>query len=235
MFLPKKKLSDKEKKMLGAKYLITIGNRSNAEAYIDFFADCGIEHSIHRYCKGTAGDELLELLSLEKDKKIVFKSVILDSEFEAIKRKLLLETDVGRLGGGIAFTIPLDGIGGQTSKEYLLGDKQIEKKGNDMDYKYVLIISIVDKGNTDMVMIAAKSAGASGGSVVHCYGTGKDVEKFFGVAISKEKEMVYIVAKRENRDDIMRAIMNEKDFKPVAHGVVFSLPVDNVMGIKAFD
>ena len=62
-----------------------------------------------------------------------------------------------------------------------------------------------------------------------------DVAKFFGVSISEEKEMVYIVANREKRDDIMRAIMEKAGSNTEAHGVIFSLPVDGVVGLKDFE
>ena len=34
---------------------------------------------------------------------------------------------------GIAFTIPVDAIGGETAKNYLLGEQQIKKGGREMD------------------------------------------------------------------------------------------------------
>jgi nitrogen regulatory protein PII len=101
--------------------------------------------------------------------------------------------------------------------------------------KNVLIIAIVNKGNTDLVMNAARDAGASGGTVVKGKGTGAEIAKFFGVSITEEKEMVYIVSSREGRDAIMHAIMDKAGVKTEAHGVVFSLPVDKVVGIKHFE
>ena len=53
--------------------------------------------------------------------------------------------------------------------------------------------------------------------------------------LSKEKEMIYIVASRTNRDGIMRAIMEKAGVNTDAHGVIFSLPVDSVVGIKEFE
>ena len=106
---------------------------------------------------------------------------------------------------------------------------------NNAESKVVLIIAIVDKGNTDTVMDSARSAGANGGTVVRAKGTGAELAKFFGVSISEEKEMVYIVARRDNRDSIMKAIMEKAGANTNAHGVVFSLPVDSVVGLKAFE
>jgi nitrogen regulatory protein PII len=101
--------------------------------------------------------------------------------------------------------------------------------------KSVLIITIVNKGNTDLVMDAARGAGAGGGTVLRAKGTGANMAKFFGVSISEEKEMVYIVAQREKRDNIMRAIMEKAGSNTEAHGVIFSIPVDGVVGLKDFE
>jgi len=104
-----------------------------------------------------------------------------------------------------------------------------------VESKSILIITIVDKGNTELVMDAARAAGAGGGTVMRAKGTGAEIAKFFGVSISEEKEMVYIVASRKGRDDIMRAIMEKAGRNTEAHGVVFSLPVDKVIGIREFE
>ena len=40
-----------------------------------------------------------------------------------------------------------------------------------MDYKYELIVSIVNAGFSEAVMEAAKEAGARGGTVIHGRGT----------------------------------------------------------------
>ena len=98
-----------------------------------------------------------------------------------------------------------------------------------------MIITVVDKGNTELVMNAARTAGANGGTVVRAKGTGAEIAKFFGVSISEEKELVYIVASRESRDSIMKAIMEKAGTNTNAHGVIFTLPVDSVAGIKGFE
>ena len=51
-----------------------------------------------------------------------------------------------------------------------------------------LIVVIANQGSTDLVMDAAREAGATGGTVIHAKGTGTDlVRKFFGVSIASEQ------------------------------------------------
>ena len=60
----------------------------------------------------------------------------------------------------------------------------------DAQRKFDLIITVVNRGFTDDVMHAAKSAGATGGTIMHARGTGiHEAERFFGVSIQPEKEL----------------------------------------------
>ena len=222
--------------MLGLKSMITITKREYAEQYLDFFHRHQVKGVISKLCNGTATDTVLDFLGIEKTEKIMFETIIKDEQVGDIVKGLIYEMNINAAGNGIAVFIPVEGVGGMSSLKYFAGDVSVEKKENVMDKKsIVLIITIVDKGFTDTVMDAARSAGASGGTVVKAKGTGAEIAKFFGVSISEEKEMIYIVAKHDNRDDIMRAIMEKAGRDTDAHGVIFSIPVDGVVGIKAFE
>lgn len=97
--------------------------------------------------------------------------------------------------------------------------------------KYSLLLTVVNKGFADNVMIAARSAGAMGGTVVNARGTGKlETEKFFGVAIEPEKEIVLIITTNALRHDIMKAIYAETGLCTEGAGFCFSLPVEEVIG-----
>lgn len=225
--------------MQGLKYMLTITKREYEQDYLDFFHRHGIKNVLTRFCNGTATENTLSLLGLEKTEKVMISSMLREENLGDVIKGLLVEMDISSAGNGIAVTIPVNSIGGRSSLEYLAGDNPLQKKENEnmncTDSKIVMIITIVDKGNTDTVMDAARSAGAKGGTVVRAKGTGAEIAKFFGVSISEEKEMVYIVAKRDIRDDIMKAIMEKAGVNTDAHGVIFSLPVDNVVGLKAFE
>ena len=65
-----------------------------------------------------------------------------------------------------------------------------------------LIICIVNTGFTDVVMDAAKEAGARGGTVVHGRGTAnKEAEEFFGISVQPDKEMVMILVSSDIKED----------------------------------
>lgn len=223
--------------MDGLKYFTAIVPREKEPSYIEFLKEYGVKYVLSQFCEGTATDSILSFLGLEKAEKSIIKCMVRDEDEKDLKYSLLTKTELGTSGGGIAFFIPIDGIGGVSAKNALVGEEPIKKENVKMDKNTgcVLIITIVEAGNTDVVMDAAREKGATGGTVVKAFGTGAEIAKFFGVVISDEKEMVYIVCKREQRDDIMHAIMEKAGVNTSSHGITFSLPVDSVLGIREFE
>ena len=223
--------------MLGAKYFIVVTQREYAERYLGYLREQTRAAVLYKLVNGTATDTALNRMGLEKTEKIMFEGLIRDECAAEFRKGLINRLDISSAGNGIAIFIPVDGIGGESAKKYLTGDAPVAKRESNMEERsrFVLIIADTDKGNTDLVMNAARSAGASGGTVAKAKGTGAEIAKFFGISITEEKEMTYIVAKRESRDDIMRAIMEKAGRDTPAHGVTFSLPVDDVAGIRSLE
>lgn len=85
-------------------------------------------------------------------------------------------------------------------------------------------------------MDAARGAGAYGGTVIHAKGTGKEAaEKFMGVSLALEKEIIYIVTKTEQKNAIMSAIMKEAGLDSKAKSIAFSLPVTDTAGLRLIE
>lgn len=104
------------------------------------------------------------------------------------------------------------------------------------DRKYDLIMTIINHGDSDVVMEAAKGAGATGGTVLTARSLGsKEAERFFGISIQEEKEIVLIVVEKENRKDIMQAIHKAAGLNTKSRGISFSLPIDDVIGMTSIE
>ena len=98
--------------------------------------------------------------------------------------------------------------------------------------KYELVVVIANQGYTDMIMDAARKAHAAGGTVIHAKGTGMEqAKRFLGVSIAAEKEMIFMVVRREGKNAIMRAIMDTAGTDSKAGTVLFSLPVTETAGM----
>ena len=99
---------------------------------------------------------------------------------------------------------------------------------------YEMVLCIIDSGFSETVMDAAKEVGARGGTVIHARGTAnKEAEQFFNISIQPDKEIVMILVPTEIKDDVLHAVYRSAGLKTEGHGIAFSLPVDDVVGISA--
>lgn len=220
--------------MSDVRMLNVITSREYYENYLEFFRSHELGCVMSSFCSGSATDKILACFGVDRSQKVLMQTFLTMDRVDEIKRALRTDMNINGLGNGIALFIALEGIGGKSAKNYLLGKeeegvKQMEKE-NRTDF--VLIITITNKGYNEVVMDSAREAGARGGTIVKAHGTGSEMTKFFGVSITEEKDMVYIVARRDEMEKIMRAIMDKAGMNTEAHGVVFSLPVEDVEGFS---
>ncbi len=97
---------------------------------------------------------------------------------------------------------------------------------------YEAVFCIVNSGFSELVMEAAKEAGARGGTVLHARGTAnKEAEQFFHITIQPDKEIVMILVTADIKDAVLHAIYQQAGLKSEGQGIAFSLPVDDVVGI----
>ena len=103
-----------------------------------------------------------------------------------------------------------------------------------MNYAYEMVVCIINAGHSQDVVDAARKAGARGATVVRARGTANaKLEKQFGIPIQPEKEMVLIIATAEIKDDILRALYQSCGLDSDGQGIAFSLPVEQVVGLRA--
>lgn len=70
--------------------------------------------------------------------------------------------------------------------------------------------------------------------MLHAKGTGSGrAEKFFGVTLADEKDVVYIVARSEEKAAIMKAIKENAGPGTPAGAICFSLPISSVAGLRS--
>ena len=97
-------------------------------------------------------------------------------------------------------------------------------------------MAIANGGYSDMVMEAASAAGAQGGTVLHTRAAdAANGNKFFGMAITEEREMILLVTPAEKRAAIMEAIMEKAGAQSEAQSVVFSVALDEVAGLYSVE
>lgn len=101
-----------------------------------------------------------------------------------------------------------------------------------MTFSHEMICCIVNAGFSESVMEAAKSVGATGGTVLHARGTAnQEAEKFFNISVQPEKEIVMIVVPAAVKADVLHALYKAVGLQTPGQGIAFSLPVDSVVGL----
>ena len=99
--------------------------------------------------------------------------------------------------------------------------------------EYIMIMAIVNQGYSEEVMAVARSAGATGGTVFHSRQMdNEEAMQFFGISVQQEREVVLILAKKEIKLPMMKALGEQCGLQSEAHGIVLSLPVDGVAGLE---
>ncbi len=99
--------------------------------------------------------------------------------------------------------------------------------------KRLLVVCVINAGFTDLVMDAAIEEGASGGTVIHGRGTGnKQIAKTFGITINPNKEIVLIVVDQKIHEKVVAAIYKNAGLDTQGQGIIFTLPLERVAGLK---
>ena len=196
---------------------------------------------------GTAKSEVLNFLGIGADNKAVItcleQAIMIPVLIREVRKKLGAKSP----GQGIAFTIPLSAINDPLMlvfKQSIFENDNLSSgkpavntrnKGGPMakEYTHDLIISIVNNGYSDEFMDTARSAGATGGTVIHARSVAHEgLIKHFGISVQGEKEIILLLCSRDKKARIIQAVCEVHGLNSEACGIVFSLPVDDVMSLS---
>ncbi len=214
--------------------MIVITDRSRGGEFASWFQAQGATLILSALGQGTAATEVLDYLGLEATEKAVL--LLAAPRSARLVRKAARELWLDVPGRGILMAVPISSVGGARARDYLLSWQAEEEDDMDKEITHELIVVIANRGHTDQVMDAARSAGAAGGTTVHAKGTGTELaRKFLGVSLAAEKEIVFILAREADRKPIMKAVMTQAGMQTKAQAVVFSLPVTDLAGLRLLE
>lgn len=218
--------------------MTTICDRNQTRRFMALYKDYQVTSMLQTLGRGTAASEVLDSFGLEAAEKAILFGFVTDDEWKKIKGGLQKQMKIDIPGTGIAFIIPLSSIGGKRQLRFLMEGREFEKgeESTLKDTKYELLVVIANQGYTEMIMDAAREANAAGGTVIHAKGTGAEkAEKFLGVSIAAEKEMIFMVTRKEGKNAIMKAIMDKAGLESKAQSIIFSLPVTETAGMRLIE
>lgn len=217
-------------------FVAAIVDRSKAADMLELYGSHGLPIVLTMLGQGTATSEHLNLYGLEATEKALVASVacgdMTKQLMKSSKRKLFIDIP----GNGIMLAVPVKSVGGGRTLAFLTGNNAPDGAVPEMKFEHELIMAIINEGHTDTVMDAARSAGAAGGTVLHAKGTGgKQAEKFLGVSIAQEKELIIIVSKASEKAKIMKAIAEQAGPGTPSGAISFSLPISAVAGLRVLE
>ena len=190
------------------------------------------------HAQGTASSEVMDMLGLDGVDKNILMSMMPKMFADEMLKKLRKKLHLGMPNTGIAFTVTMSSGSGhvmQLMEKMEPEEKQrlMERNEADMtDNEYSMIMAIVNQGFSEDVMNAARPKGASGGTVFHSRRVGnEEAMKFWKISVQEEREVVIILAGKEDKLAIMQEIGKKCGMQSKAQGIVMSLPVDNVVGL----
>ena len=224
---------------IAPRMVITITREEDQKKLEQVFDSMDIPMCFQFRGKGTAPSEMMDILGLRGTTRLLTGAFLPKTYVKPLFEMMNKQLSFRHKGGGIAITIPM--VGMQNCVLKLLNDENQDEaesslKGDETEMKeksaYALIWVSVTGGYSDDVVDAARNAGAKGGTIMKGRRrSSKRVSHQFGISMQEEQEFVMIVVPREKKNDTMTAIMDACGLQTKAHGVVWALPVDDVMGL----
>lgn len=212
-----------------------ITNRGMREKFLAFFKANNIHITFATLGVGTANSAILDYLGIEATEKAVYFAIITGDTWKQLKKELYLKVNIDMAGRGIAFLVPLSSVGNKKTLQYITFGQTItvEEESSLKNTEYELLVTIANAGYTEVIMEAARSANAPGGTVIHAKGTGMEhAKKFLGISLAEEKELIFIVLSTTQKNNVMKAITEQAGTQTPAGAVIFSLPVTSTAGLR---
>ena len=98
---------------------------------------------------------------------------------------------------------------------------------------YERLLARRDGRGVRCVVDATRAAGARGGTMIRARALGaEEASRFFHITIQPEKEVVFTIVPLSIKKAVMQSICNRILEKSGEHGIVFSLPVDEALGLR---
>lgn len=189
---------------------------------------------------GTAPSEILDILGMRESVRLITISFLPRFRVQTVFNKMENELSVKRRGCGIVFTVPITGI--QTPIFSMLNEESKEKlekriEGDEIKMKdtcrYTLIWISVTAGYGDDVVETARAIGAGGSTMLKGKRCGSEyAAEYLGITLQAEQDFILIVIPKEKKKEVMRTIGERYGLNTPAHGLIVSMPIDEIMGLR---
>ena len=224
-----------------AKLLVCILGKEDELRLPEVCNECCVSLHFSSLAFGTARSNYISYLGLNEVEKRITYSLIPNYCEKRVMRAINKKLKLYLMGKGIAFTIPLSGISNIISNAILSTPYKEESatestKKKEKKKMHELIVAVVDQKYTDKVLEKSRAAGATGATILHSRSIGnKQAEQIIGTSLSRETDTIAFLTAYEYKNKIMEAIRDVAGLKTDGSAVIFSIPVDTLVGIGRFD
>lgn len=178
--------------------------------------------------RSLAKTNLVAMLGLGENSKDIIMMLVENEVSDSVKNAIVKAASKERRNFGELFSIGIDSLLKAGAAEDTDTAGSLTQEEDIMNTQNEMITVIVNKGYADDVMAAARRAGAGGGTVINARGTAKETdERFFGMHIVSEKEMLVMVVSAEKKAAVLTAIRELKCLKDPGMGIAYSGKVED--------
>ena len=224
------------------KMLVAIINKKDEQRYGELLNESTVAVSFSGIGHGTARSSYMSYFGFDDIEKRVVYSLIPDSAEKSALAAISRGLKLYLTGQGIAFTMPLSGISSLVGGAILDGTEKNERTETktqsakkEKNVMHELVVAVINKDYTDIAIDAARDAGATGATVFHTKSANNaKFEQLVGTSLSQETDSVFFLTTSEYKTKIMEAIRDSAGLKTDGGAVIFSLPVDSIVGIGRF-
>lgn len=235
--------------------MITIVNRGKGKDIIKLYSREGVNFHYQTTGHGTATSEIMDILGLDSLDKDIVLSFSAGSVINQLLYRMNNELRGSLDTKGILFDLPLTGLSnmimavlnlsaddGKKPSPPGIADTLLEKAfmaenskntGKDesvmsSENKHTLILISVNQGYTENILDTARSLGARGGTLLRARWSGeKALEKYHGISLQTEKEIIIMIVPNHLRNSIMDAVNQKHGLNTDAQAIVCSMKVDH--------
>ncbi|MBQ9079556.1 MAG: hypothetical protein IJY27_00615 [Clostridia bacterium] len=217
--------------------LISIIERGKSKSFIEMMKKKNITFHLQTVGHGTAPSEMMDLFGLSSNDK----DIVISLAPRRAVYGMIAETESHPGGAskyrGLTMVLPLSAINRLSAAVLSRTATANNEKGANVDMsksenKYNLILMSVNRGYSEQVMTCAKTAGATGGTVIRgrLAGAG-EFEQFTDIHMDDEKEIIAILAPVGICPQIMNSVNSEYGLTTEAGGIICSVAVENAFRI----
>ncbi len=215
------------------KLLLSIVERHTGERLVAATKRAGARGGTIILGRGTAESLLLERLGIGDTEKDVVLTLATDEHIGPIMAALRSSEIRERHIRGVSMLIDVTGILRHVHSDDADAVSSAERSSPmKSQNEYVLITFIVNRGYADDAMLAARKAGAKGGTILNARGTGNEEDvKFFGISLVPEKEILLILVEAAQSEAVLQAVRQLPCLAEPGSGIAFCIAVEEFIAL----